>query len=73
MIAIAIMNISNKIRENVKAIRLNKKLSQGDVAKILGAHPTYISQIERGIRNPTMRNIEKIANALGVPINELLK
>lgn len=67
------MDISSKVRKRIKVIRLNKKLSQGDIAKILAVHSTYISQIERGIRNPTLRNIERIAKALGVPPSKLLK
>ena len=48
-------------------------MSQGDLAKILGVHPTYISGIERGVRNMALKNIEKLANALGVSVNDLLK
>lgn len=47
-------------------------MSQGDLAKILGVHPTYISGIERGIRNMSLKNIEKLAKALGVSINKLI-
>ena len=48
-------------------------MSQGDLAKILGVHSTYISGIERGVRNMALKNIEKLANALGVSVNDLLK
>ena len=54
-------------------MRLKKGLSQGKIAKALGVHPTYISQIERGIRNPTLNNIERIAKAIGVSIEDLIK
>jgi len=73
MMAIKNMDISTRVRKRIKDIRLEKKLSQGDIAKILGIHSTYISQIERGVRNPTIKNIEKIAKALDIHINELLK
>jgi transcriptional regulator with XRE-family HTH domain len=66
-------DISTRVRERIKAIRLQKKLSQGDIAKALGVHITYVSQIERGIRNPTLKNIEKIAKAMGVSVGELTK
>ena len=66
-------DISGKFAKKVKEIRLRKKMSQGDLAKILGVHPTYISGIERGIRNMALKNIEKLANALGVSVNDLLK
>lgn len=66
-------DISNKFAKRVREIRLKKKMSQGDLAKILGVHPTYISGIERGVRNMALKNIEKLANALGVSVNDLLK
>lgn len=66
-------DISNKFAKRVKEIRLRKKMSQGDLAKVLGVHPTYISGIERGVRNMALKNIEKLANALGVSVNDLLK
>ena len=59
------------IRKAVKRSRKRYNLTQ--IAKILGVHPTYISGIERGVRNMTLKNIEKLANALGVSVNELLK
>ena len=66
-------DISNKFAKKVKEIRLRKKMSQGDLAKILGVHPTYISGIERGVRNMALKNIERLAKALGVPIEDLIK
>lgn len=66
-------DISAKFGIRVKEIRLDKKMSQGDLAKILGVHPTYISGIERGVRNMTLKNIEKLAKALGVKVADLLK
>ena len=66
-------DISVKFGKNVKRIRTEKGLSQGKLAKILGVHPTYISGIERGVRNMALKNIEKLANALDVKIDELIK
>ncbi len=66
-------NISVKLGKRVKEIRLKKKLSQGKLAKILGVHPTYISGIERGLRNMTIKNLERLADALKVSINDLIK
>lgn len=67
------MDISVKFGKKVKELRLQKKMSQGDLAKVLGVHPTYISGIERGVRNMALKNIEKLAKALGVKIDELLR
>lgn len=62
-----------KFGKKVREIRLEKKLSQGKLAKILGVHPTYISGIERGLRNPSLITLEKVAKALNVKIDELIK
>lgn len=67
------MDISVKFGKRVKVLRTQKKMSQGDLAKILSVHPTYISGIERGVRNMALKNIEKLAKALGVKIDELMK
>jgi transcriptional regulator with XRE-family HTH domain len=63
-----ITNFAKKLRE----IRLKKKLSQGDVAKILGVHRTYISGLERGRRNPSLATIQKLAKALKISPKDLL-
>ena len=65
--------ISKKFGKNLKKIRLEKKMSQGDVARALGVHRSYISGLERGVRNPTLTNIERIAKALGINIQKLLE
>ncbi len=57
---------------NMKRIRLEKKLTQEQVAEGAGLHPNYISSVERGERNISIGNIERIAIALGVPMTELL-
>ncbi len=66
-------DISIKFGRRVREIRLKKEMSQSDVAKILKVHPTYISGIERGVRNMALKNIERLAKALDVRIEELLK
>ncbi|MDP2665539.1 MAG: helix-turn-helix transcriptional regulator [bacterium] len=67
------MDISTKFGKRVKAIRLKKEMSQGDVAKLLDVHRTYISKIERGIENMSLQRIEKLAKALKVEIKDLVK
>ena len=67
------MDISAKVRKRIRAIRLKKKMSQGKIARTLDVHPTYISQIERGVRNVSLKNIERLAKALGVSIEDLIK
>ena len=65
--------ISQQFGQTVRKIRLKQGLSQGDVARRLNLHRSYISSIERGVRNPSLKVIQKIAKALGVEIEELLK
>jgi len=64
-----VLQFGKKLRE----IRLKKKLSQGDIARILGVHRSYISGLERGRRNPSLVTVHKVAKALDVSTNELLK
>jgi transcriptional regulator with XRE-family HTH domain len=57
-----------------KAIRQRRReldLSQEELAENAGLHRTYISSIERGQRNPSLENIEKIAKALCISISDL--
>lgn len=56
----------------MKRIRLEKKLTQESVAEGAGLHPNYISSVERGERNISIANIERIAAALDVQMTELL-
>ena len=63
-----VVQFSKKIRE----VRLKKKLSQGDVSRILGVHRSYISGLERGIRNPSLLTVQKMAKALGVRSKDLI-
>jgi len=58
--------------KRIKEVRLKKNMSQGDVAKILGVHRSYISGLERGARNPSLITAQKVAKALGVSIKEIL-
>jgi transcriptional regulator with XRE-family HTH domain len=65
------MDISAKFGKRVREIRLKKKMSQGDVAKVLGVSISYISQIERGLENLSLKKIEVLAKILKVSIAEL--
>lgn len=65
-------NEITKFSKKLKEVRLKKDLSQGDVARILGVHRTYISGLERGVRNPSLLTVNKIAKALGVNAKELI-
>jgi transcriptional regulator with XRE-family HTH domain len=55
----------------IRRVRLDKGLSQEALAEWAGLDRTYISGLERGVRNPAMGTIEKVATALGVRISAL--
>lgn len=63
-----VIQFGKKLRE----VRLKKNKSQGDIARILGVHRSYISGLERGTRNPSPLTVQKIAKALGVKTEELI-
>ncbi|MCA9998756.1 MAG: helix-turn-helix transcriptional regulator [Anaerolineales bacterium] len=58
--------------QNLRTIRLRLGLSQEALAASCGLHRTYISSVERGERNISIDNIEKIATALQCSIPDLL-
>ena len=64
---------SKKLGKNIRRIREQKKMSQGDICRALGFDRAQMSNIEGGKGNPTLATIEKIAQALGVASDELLK
>jgi transcriptional regulator with XRE-family HTH domain len=64
---------SEKLGRNLKGIRTKKAISQGDIARELGVSRGFVSTIENGKTNPTLSTIAKLAKALHVSTNELLK
>jgi transcriptional regulator with XRE-family HTH domain len=61
-----------KFGQRVRAERQNQGLSQEELAERAGVHRTYIGMIERAEKNITLLNIEKIAIALGIPLDKLM-
>lgn len=59
--------------KRVKELRTEMKLTQDQFAKKTGLHKNYIGMIERGERNPSLINIQVIANGLEITISELMK
>ena len=57
----------------MKRIRIAKQMTQGDICRKLGVHRAYISNVESGNKNPTLSTITKLAKALGVSVDELLR
>ena len=59
--------------QNVRQRRETRELTQEKLAEKAGLDPTYISGIERGLRNPGIKNVAKLAKALGFTTAELCK
>ncbi|MGF6764758.1 transcriptional regulator with XRE-family HTH domain [Paraburkholderia sp. GAS33] len=57
---------------NMRRIRKAKELTQEKIAELAELHPNYVSSVERGERNISICNIERIAKALGVTMAELV-
>ena len=57
--------------QNVRRRREARELTQEKLAEKAGLDPTYISGIERGLRNPGIKNLAKLAKALGFTTAEL--
>jgi transcriptional regulator with XRE-family HTH domain len=66
-------DIKKKFGDKIRQIRKQKKISQEELAFRAGLHRTYISDVERGHRNVSLENIEKIAKALDVLSTKLLE
>lgn len=62
-----------KLGLNVRKRREARELTQETLAERAGLDPTYISGIERGLRNPGIKNVAKLAKALGLTTAELCK
>lgn len=66
-------NITVRFGQRVKTLRLQAGLSQEAFADKCGLDRTYISGIERGVRNPTLEVIGVIADGLGIELAVLFK
>jgi len=64
------MDIRKIVGKNLARVRKEKKLSQEELAFQCELHRTYISGIERGVRNPTVLILDKIATVLKIPVTE---
>ena len=65
----AIRDFAIRLRE----LRTARGVSQEKLAEQAGIHRTYLGGIELGLRNPSLRNVARIARALDVPIKQLFE
>lgn len=67
------MDIRRRVGLNLKKYRKQAGFSQEGLALECGLHRTYVSGVERGIRNPTVVVLEKLVVPLDVPVWRLLE
>jgi transcriptional regulator with XRE-family HTH domain len=66
------MEVRRRVALNIKRLRAERQLSQEELADRAGLHRTYISGVERAVRNPTITVLDGIASGLGVSLAELV-
>ena len=66
------MDVRNRLAKNLRLLRRKKGWSQEAFAEEAGFHRTYISDLERAARNPTITVVDKLATTLGVTVGQLL-
>jgi transcriptional regulator with XRE-family HTH domain len=57
----------------LRRLRRARRVTIEDLAHTADIHPTYLSGIERGIRNPTWSKLASLAQALDMPISEIVR
>jgi transcriptional regulator with XRE-family HTH domain len=67
------MRLGQALGINVRRLRKERGLSQEALADAVGLAPTYVGQIERGLRNPTLDVVERFADVLGAEALDLLR
>jgi transcriptional regulator with XRE-family HTH domain len=67
------MDVRERVGFNLQRLRREKGLSQEELADRAEVHQTYLSGVERGKRNPTITVLQRIAEALGADIENLVQ
>lgn len=66
------MDVRRRLGWRLQRLRQDQGLSQEELADRAGIHRTYVSGVERGVRNPTITVLEKLAAGLGVDLRTLV-
>lgn len=66
------MDVTQRLARNLRRLRQQKSWSQEEFAFRADIHRTYVSDLERGARNPTITVVDRLATALDVKLGELL-
>jgi transcriptional regulator with XRE-family HTH domain len=65
-------NVQIRFGDRLREIRRKRGISQEKLADLAGLHRTYVSGVERGERNISLLNIERLAIALDVAMSDLM-
>lgn len=65
--------IQKRFGDRIRSLRQLRRLSQEELAFRAGIHRTYLGGVERGERNPALKNINSLAEALNVTLAELFQ
>ena len=63
--------VKQKLGKNLQRIRKEKGITQEKLQELSGIDRGYISGVERGVRNPSIKNVERLAKALKVSVSDL--
>ncbi len=67
------MNVKKQFGNKLKKIRKSKSITQEKLSEMSNMDRSYISDVERGVKNISLEKINKLATALEVPLSELFK
>ena len=66
------MDVNDRLALNLRRLRQARDWSQEELAHQADIHRTYVSDLERGRRNPSIEIVERLAKGLDVKLGELL-
>lgn len=65
--------LQTQIGRNLRLYRKSLGLTQEGLAEILSVHPKYVGNIEQGVRNLSLRTVERLADKLGIHVRQLIQ
>jgi transcriptional regulator with XRE-family HTH domain len=65
------VKVKRSLADRLRELRRDRKWSQERLAEVADMHRTYLAGIERALRNPSLENLVKLANALEITMPEL--
>ena len=68
----AVGDLQKTVGRSLRAYRMERGLSQEAFAEVLGVHRTYMGGVERGERNLTLKSVERMAERLGIDVEQLM-